>query len=149
MNAIQRFGEYAAAFEKAYESDDWSVLDPYFTEDAVYEVLAPAPVGGIAEGRGKVYDHFKGSVDGFDRRFDVRDLQLAEGPELRDGKVWMRWKVTYRHPGVPEVVLEGESTTTFEGDRIARLEDRMVEASVKNAIEVLGANADSLRPVGG
>ena len=69
--------------------------------------------------------------------------------EIRDGAVWMRWRVTYRHPDVPDVVLEGESTAHYDGDRIARLEDRMEEASVKQALEILGANADRLKPVGG
>ena len=38
--SLERFGQYAAAFEQAFESDDWSVLEPYFTEDAVYESSA-------------------------------------------------------------------------------------------------------------
>ena len=147
--SLERFGQYAAAFEQAFESDDWSVLEPYFTEDAVYETFAPAPVGGIAEGRQAVFDYFKNSVNGLDRRFDTRELQLAEGPEIRDGKVWMRWRVTYRHPDVPDVELLGESTAYYEGDRISRLEDRMEDASVKQALEVVGTNLDKLKPVGG
>ena len=30
----KRFFEYAEAFERAYASGDWSVLEEYFTEDA-------------------------------------------------------------------------------------------------------------------
>lgn len=149
---IERFGQYASAFERAYESDDWSILEPFFTEDAVYETFAPEPIGGLAEGRCAVFDYFERSVNGLDRRFATRELQLVEGPEVRDGAVWMRWRVTYRHPDVPDVVLDGESSAHYErgeGDRIVRLEDRIQEASVKQALEVLAAHAARLKPVGG
>ena len=43
--SIPRFGAYAAAFEKAFENDDWSVVEPFFHEDAVYEVALPPPFG--------------------------------------------------------------------------------------------------------
>ena len=45
MDMTQRFLGYAAAFEVAYATDDWSHLDPFFTADAVYETLAEPPFG--------------------------------------------------------------------------------------------------------
>lgn len=41
MSRIPRFIAYAAEFEKAFESDDWSLLEPFFSEDAVYEIGLP------------------------------------------------------------------------------------------------------------
>ena len=38
MDPLARFSEYAAAFEEAVRTDDWSGVEPFFTEDAVYEV---------------------------------------------------------------------------------------------------------------
>lgn len=46
MSQVRRFQEYADAFEKVFENDDWSVLEPYFTEDAVYETIAGPPFWG-------------------------------------------------------------------------------------------------------
>jgi len=124
MDLVKRFGEYAAAFERVYQSDDWSQLEPFFTEDAVYEVQGGPPFGGSAEGREALIAHLRRSVDAFDRRFPSRRLQLLEGPTLHGDRVWMRWRVSYSGPGIPELVLDGEESATFEDDRIRRLEDR-------------------------
>ena len=43
MGMTDSFLAYAAAFEDAYATDDWSKIEPYFTEDAVYETFAEAP----------------------------------------------------------------------------------------------------------
>ena len=95
MGMIDRYLAYAAAFEEAYASDDWSKLEPYFTEDAVYEFIAPAPFGGKHDGRAAVLEQFKNSVNGLDRRFDSRAVAALEGPIEKDGAVWMHWTATY------------------------------------------------------
>jgi len=41
LSNIPRFAAYAAAFEKAYEDDEWSALEEFFSEDAVYEIGMP------------------------------------------------------------------------------------------------------------
>lgn len=145
MDPIRRFGEYAAAFEKAYAEDDWSVLEPFFTEDAVYETLADEPLGGVAEGREAVLAWFQRSIDGFDRRFATREVSLVAGPELREDAVWMRWRARYTLPGAPPLEIEGEERAWLEGDRIRRLEDRMEPDAGKRAIEHMGAHAGKLR----
>ena len=43
MGMIDRFVAYAGAFEEAYASDDWLKLEPFFTEDAVSQVIAAPP----------------------------------------------------------------------------------------------------------
>ncbi len=144
MNAIARFGEYAATFEKVFESDDWSLLEPYFTEDSVYDVAGDPPFGGRHEGRDAVFTGLKQSLDSFDRRFDSRTIQLLEGPELRDGGVWIQWRVTYAIADAPDLSIEGEETVYFEGDRIRLMEDRFTEESVRNALAYLGEHAEKL-----
>ena len=74
--------------------------------------------------------HLKRSVDGFDRRFETRELEILEGPEQQGSSVWLRWRGSYRSPGLPELVIDGEETAVFENGRIRRLEDRFpLEAS--------------------
>ena len=63
MNPIERFGQYAAAFEDVFKSDDWSLLEPYFTEDAVYETIADAPFAGIQAGRDTLFAQLKQTLE--------------------------------------------------------------------------------------
>lgn len=124
MSNIPRFVKYAAAFEEAYASDDWVALEPYFAENAVYDTGSALFFGGRCDDRAAILDYFKRILDGFDRRFESRDLALLEGP-FEDGKtVRIRGSATYRAAGVPELVLILDESVTFEGDRIVHLEDR-------------------------
>lgn len=134
MSKIPRFAAYAAAFEQAVETDDWSLVEPFFTEDAVYEVPLGPPLGGRFEGRAAILRYFKRVLDGFDRRFASRELALLEGPREEADSVWIRGSATYRAAGVPDFVLELEETAHFEGDRIRRLADRY-EPAMEKAID--------------
>lgn len=133
MSNIARFAAYAAAFEKSFQSDDWSKVEPFFAEDAIYEIDLDPPIGGRFEGRDAILAYFQYVLDRFDRRFASREVALLEGPTERGDSVWLRGGATYRAEGVPEFVLELEETATFDGDRIRRLEDRY-EPAMKEAI---------------
>lgn len=132
--SIPRFAAYAAAFEKAYETDDWSEVGSCFAPDAVYEVPLDPPMGGRFEGRDAILAYFKRVLDGFDRRFESREIELLEGPAQKGDQVWLRGTARYRAAGVPELLLELEETATFAGDRIVRLEDRY-DPAVVSALE--------------
>jgi hypothetical protein len=123
MSLIARFAEYAAAFEKAFESDDWSGVEPFFDEAAVYEVGLPLLGRSRCEGREEVLTWFREVLDRFDRRFDSRELGLLEGPKESGNEVWIRGTATYRAKGLPDFALELKETARFEGDRIVHLED--------------------------
>ena len=144
MPLIPRFAAYAAAFEKSVASDDWSFVEPFFTDDAVYEVAMGPPIGGRFEGRAAILAYFKDVLDRFDRRFESRELALLAGPKETADSVWIRGSATYRAPGVPEFVLELEETVTFDGDRIRRLEDRYEPAMEKSIAEYLKAHGGKL-----
>lgn len=141
MSHIAHFAAYAAAFEKAYANDDWSLVRPYFTEDAVYEVAFGPPLGGRFEGRDAILAYFKTVLDGFDRRFASREVALVEGPREEGDAVWIRGSATYRADGVPPLSFELEETAHFDGERIARLVDRYepeVEEAVRAYLEQHG-----------
>ena len=125
MGQIERYVAYATAFEEAYASDDWSKLEPFFIEDAVYEFIAPAPFGGKYEGRAAVLAQFKNSVNGLDRRFNSRKVEVLEGPVEKNGSVWIRWAAIYTLTGAPDCRMEGEERAVFTHDRISRLEDSL------------------------
>jgi len=136
---IERFHAYAAAFEAAFDSDDWSVLAPYFTEDATSELN-----GARVDGRAAVLASFRDGVAMFDRRFDSRRHRITRGPAIEDGRVSMTAVVRYERAGLPALEVVGEEWFTFEGDRIRQHVDRVVNGA--EVMEYLVRNADALRP---
>jgi ketosteroid isomerase-like protein len=144
MSRIARFAAYAAAFEKSFASDDWSLVEPFFTEDAVYEVDLDPPIGGRFEGRPAILAYFKQVLDRFDRRFESREIALLEGPKEEGDTVWIRGSATYRAAGVPVFVLELKEIVHFEGDRIRLLEDRYEPAMKKEIRAYLEAHGEKL-----
>ena len=114
MSILQRYQAYAEAFEQSYADDDWSHIEPFFTENAVYEGEPDA------KGRDAVLARLKGGVDAFDRRMDSRTLDF-QPPTVDGDTLTVRWKVVYTKRGVPDLVISGVETAVFEGDRIARL----------------------------
>jgi hypothetical protein len=131
MSKIPRFAAYAAAFEKAYANDDWSLVEPFFTEDAVYDSGLGPPFGGTVTGRAAILAYFGEVVNRFDRRFASREVALLEGPKQDGDSVWIRGSATYRAPGAPDFVLLLEETARFDGDRISRLEDHYAPSMVE------------------
>jgi ketosteroid isomerase-like protein len=144
MSKIPRFAEYAAAFEKAYASDDWSLVEPFFHEDAVYEVGTAPPLGGTFRGRDAILAYFKDILDRFDRRFASRAVDLVEGPTEQGDAVWIRGRATYTAEGAPELSFVLEETATFDGDRIRRLEDRYEDAEEARVMAYLAEHGARL-----
>ncbi len=116
MSIQDRYRAYADAFEESYEDDDWSRIEQYFTEGAVYEGDPDA------RGREAVLAKLKGGIDGFDRKMDKRTPDF-QTPTVSGNTLKMRWTVTYQKAGAPDLALSGLETAVFEGDRIARLRD--------------------------
>ena len=139
MSHIARFAEYAAAFEAAYESDDWSPVESCFATDAVYEIGLPLLGAERANGSAAIVAWFKDVLDRFDRRFETRTLTLVEGPTEDGNEVWIKGTATYTAEGVPDLVLGLKETLRFEGDKIVHLEDRytpeMIEETNRYARE--------------
>jgi len=116
MTILDRYQAYAEAFEQSYDDDDWSRIEPFFTEGAVYEGDPDA------RGRDAVLAKLKGGVDAFDRRMDSRTPDF-ESPTVEGDTLTMKWSVTYTKTGRPDLVISGVETAVFEGDRIALLRD--------------------------
>lgn len=137
MGIQERYLAYADAFEKTYVDDDWSRIEPYFTESAVYEGEPDA------RGRAAVIAKLKGGVDAFDRRMDSRRIEFEE-PQVQGDSLVVRWKGTYTKAGRPDLVISGSETAIFEGDRIARLRDTFDPAAQKAMGEWMAAHGSSL-----
>jgi hypothetical protein len=123
MDPAKRFMEYAIAFEQTYKDDDWERLKPHFAEGAVYTITGGPPLGGSFEGRDAAIAHLRNSVNEFDRKFEVRRVELVGEPKVGADSFEMRWRATYENPGCPGLVFDGTERATFENDLIVRLED--------------------------
>ena len=135
MNIADRYQAYAEAFEETYEDDDWTRIELFFTEDAVYE-SAPEE---DARGRAAVLAKLKGGVDSFDRKMDSRTLDLRT-PIVDGDTIRANWKVTFTKAGCPDLVISGLETAVFEGDRIALLRDEFDSAAEAVMGEWMGAH---------
>ncbi len=127
MSILDRFQAYADAFEESYEDDDWSRIEEFFTEDAVYEGDPDA------RGRDAVLAKMKNDVDTFDRKMDRRILSL-QTPTVDDDTLTIRFAVTYEKAGAPDLKISGIETAVFVGDRIARLRDQF-DPEAEKALE--------------
>jgi ketosteroid isomerase-like protein len=116
MSIQDRYRAYADAFEESFVDDDWSRIEAYFTEDAVYEGDPDA------RGRDAVLAKLKNGVDNFDRRMDSRTPDF-QTPTVQGDTLSMKWKVTYTKAGLPDLAISGVETAIFEGDRIKLLRD--------------------------
>ena len=144
MKNADAFLAYAAAFEQAFASDDWSVVAPHFTDDAVYETPGGPPFGGRYAGRAAIVAQFKGVLDAFDRRFTARQLELLAGPEEREGGAWVEWRMTLALSGAPDLTIQGEELALFRGDQIYRLEDRVSAAESERTLAYLAVHGARL-----
>ena len=142
MNIVERFNEYAEAFEQTYGDDDWSRIAAYFTDDAIYRSYYGADLE--VTGRDGVLEQFRADVGAFDRKFDSRRLEFEDGPREEDGRVLSRWKVTYSKAGLPDLVLSGTELAVFDGDRIALLEGAYAPETFGEFGAWLGKHGDFL-----
>lgn len=139
MGILDRYQAYADAFEESYVDDDWTRIEQYFTEGAVYEGDPDA------RGRPAVLAKLKTAVDGFDRRMDTRTPNF-QSPTVDADTLTMKWEVTYTKAGLPDLVISGIETAVFEGDRIAHLRDDFDPAAQKAMGEWMAKHGAALAP---
>jgi hypothetical protein len=145
MEIMQQFLAYAGDFEKTLKDDDWTRLRQYFADDAVYEVEARS-FGCRLSGPDAILAGMKKSLDGFDRKFSRRQLELTGVPEVGDDEIRIGWKVTYQHAGLPEYLLEGRTVVRYTGDKIALLRDSYDPSQDANLAEYQRAHGVKLDP---
>ena len=143
MNIKDRFLEYADAFEVTYEDNDWSRLEPFFTEGAVYETLPCELFGESASGLAAVMAKLEGSINGLDRLMDTRVVELT--PPITEGDtVRTNWTASYSKSGVPDLKIGGIEYARFEGDRIALLRDELGPGTEGELANWLAQHGESL-----
>ena len=127
MSIVERFVTYAADFEKTLADDDWSRLTPHFSSDAVYRVEADL-FGCELTGPQSIFAGMKKSLDGFDRHFREREIQMTEGPDVEGDELSVAWTVTYHQDDLPDFVLRGRSRARLDDGKVALLVDSYDES---------------------
>ncbi|HME68674.1 MAG TPA: nuclear transport factor 2 family protein [Myxococcota bacterium] len=145
---LERFMGYALAFEQAFWAEAWDGLLPFFADDARHVVRAGGTLATDDRGRAAVVDGLRRSVYGIDRRFDARIPEVLDGPRTQEGGVWMRFAVTLRRVGLPELRFEGEHLTRYEGGRIVSIEEWPEAGAGERVAAYLAEHDAELRPVG-
>ena len=84
-------------------------------------------------------------MNGLDRRFDTRKVDILEGPIEKDGGVWLRWRASYTRAGIPDLVMEGEERAVCVGDRMKLLEDRALDAEAQKVGAYFGQHGAKLK----
>jgi hypothetical protein len=142
---LESFRAYALAFEAGYESDDWNTVDAHLTDDALWVVAgAPPPFGGVSQGREAILRAIKESCDNFDRRFDVREPRIVDGPTRIPGGVHFTWIVTYRRHDLPPFELHGEEWDFFRDSKLEFHREKFTNLS--EAVEYLKRHSGNLLP---
>jgi hypothetical protein len=145
---LQRFFAYARAFELAYVSGDFSVIEPFFADDTRHDVVEGGPFGSGARGRRAVVADLRDSVARVDRRFDVRIPEMIEGPTPRPDGVFMRFALTLRRRGLPELRIEGDHLVRYEKGQIVAIEERSPAGTGARVAAYLAEHDAALRPAG-
>ena len=122
---LDKFVEYAVTFERAYESRDFSVLEPCFTQDATYATHAPGLPDQRSEGRAAVLDHMAWMTEEFDRKFNSRQLLRVAGPEAIDDYVELHGIAVYTLATGERCHLALTEQAYFSDGKINRLVDRL------------------------
>ena len=132
--ALEHVMNYAAAFEETYLDDDWERLLPFFNEHAVY-LVEGGPLACRIDGRAAILRGLKKSVDGLDRRFDARHIEITDGPQAEsfadNERVMLSWRVSYDRAGTPNMSFPGRSVATVADDKIVELRDIYVDAELE------------------
>lgn len=143
---IQRFVEYAFAFEQVLASDDWSALERFFAADAIRQVVGGGPLATLSIGRDSVIGDLRRGVAELDRRFDRRLPEIISGPSEHNGAVWIDWRLTLQRDGLPDLVVEGTHGTAYDGDRICRIDEAVTNAHTERVEAYLAAHGNELLP---
>jgi hypothetical protein len=122
MDIMQKFMAYAGDFEKTLTDDDWTRVKPHFADDAVYEVKA-APFACKLSGPDAICAGIKKSLDGFDRQFDRRDIEVIGQPEIEGDEMRIAWSIVYHKEGLAPYTLRGRSMARYRDGKIIYLAD--------------------------
>jgi len=91
-------------------------------------------------GRDAIFRAIKKSLDGFDRRFAERRIEMTRPPTADGDTVTVCWAVAYERSDAPPLTIRGRSVARFAGDRIAHLADTFEDGVGEQASAWIGTH---------
>lgn len=113
MSIADYYQTYEDAFEHALISNDWSLVEECFAEDAVHESEP------VASGRASVLAKLRAGVEQLDHQMDKRTA-VFEAARIDGNTFQNRWTITFEKADCPDLTLSGIQILTFEGHLISR-----------------------------
>ena len=129
---IDIWKNWIAAFERAYETDDWSEASDCLTDDVVY-LVAGVPFACELRGRDKVISGFRKSLKNFDRKFDQRRWEAVDVHVWADQAVTGLAKGDYVLGDKPPITFSARSAWYVRDDKISLMTDLYDVAEVNAA----------------
>ena len=145
MTKCSEFILHTIAFEQAFITDDWALLEPFYSADAVHTVVDGGPFEGEDIGPKAIAAGLGRGVNLVDRRFDVRIPQIIEGPIVRGDEIWMRFRLTFKRAGLPELNVEGEHSTIHRDGQIVEFREVLAPGHGDRAEKYLEEHDAGLR----
>lgn len=119
---LQTWRDFLDTFNTACETDEWSLLEPFLTEDVQYRVTGMFMACHI-HGRAAVIAGFAKSIRGFDRKFDSRQHEpvgvKTYDPDTVSAIAWGR----YQKAGLPDVRIAAHGFWHFRDGKINAMTD--------------------------
>jgi hypothetical protein len=122
VNPLQRFLEYAAAFEQTYADDDWTRLERFFAPDAIYRVTGGNEWDCEVKGCKSVLAAMRKFVDEFDRHC-TRRISATGAPVVTADTVRVPGRAVYTRGDSDELVLEIALLAEYRDGVIATMTD--------------------------
>lgn len=148
MTDFEKFIQYAQAFELAFITDDWSLIRPYFADDADHIVAEGGPFATDDRGADRLVESMKLCVHAVDRRFDLRIPEILEGPEQRDGGIWMKFRLRLQRRDLPELSVDGDHLTIYRDGKIVHFREKLDDGHGARAAAYLAKYDNALRAAG-
>ncbi|MEO0884110.1 MAG: nuclear transport factor 2 family protein [Pseudomonadota bacterium] len=142
---LETWNTWIAAFDRAFETGDWSNAQNFLTDDVVY-IVAGVPFACELRGRDEVIAGFRKSLENFDRKFDSRNWEAV------DLKVWADHAVTglakgrYELNGKPPITFAARSAWFFRGGKISLMTDiyDVAEVNAMNTLQWLAEHGTDM-----
>jgi len=85
-------------------------------------------------GRDAIFRRLRRELDALDRRCKWRRVTTVGGLEVDGNRVLRNWVVTFHIDGATDLMIEGSERITFEGERIAVLEEEPSESAERHLL---------------
>ncbi|MEO1407536.1 MAG: nuclear transport factor 2 family protein [Pseudomonadota bacterium] len=132
---IETWKQWIEAFDRAFETRDWTAARNFLTEDVVY-VVAGAPFACELRGRDQVIEGFQKSLTNFDQKFTTRHWEPVDLHVWADQAVTCLAKGAYTLNGKPPITFAAKGSWFFRDDKICLMTD-IYDLSEINSIKTL------------